>query len=568
MDFLSSGVEHLLVAQKLEHKNDFDGAFTEHVKCIENLLTGLRLHKSSTSSRGGPASKASPKQIEEIRRLLKEEFARAEELKSYLHPNATAPASAKRNATASSSNRVPVSGPKRPPASANSHAASPPNGQRNCCSNGSPVTPSGSASSPSLGSTSKDENPSPKPDTEDKTESTADANLRRAVSEAILSEKPSLTWDDVAGLDEAKSALEEAVVLPNKFPQLFTGKRKAWGAILLFGPPGTGKSFLAKVVAATTASTFFSVSSSTLVSRWLGDSEKMIRELFSLAVERKPSVVFIDEIDSICTARSEGEHESMRRVKTEFMIQMDKALANPGVLVLGATNRPFDLDLAVLRRFQKRILVPLPDSRAREKLLSLSLGEDSASLPDGYLRTLADRLDGFSGADINILVRDVLLQPVREAMRATHFLAVSKSPSRPNHSPITLSSSPIPIPSPSPDSTPKSPSSAPPPPTGSTAASPITEIPDTLYTPCSAETPNAACTSIWDLPKNSLLLTPVQPSHFDATLTKLRPSVSPAEVETFLHWRDQNTPRQPRPLTGKDDAEVAECSVTTEQDNV
>lgn len=146
--------------------------------------------------------------------------------------------------------------------------------------------------------------------------------MKSALSSAIVSEKPNVKWDDVAGLENAKEALKEAVILPAKFPQLFTGKRKPWKGILLYGPPGTGKSYLAKAVATEADSTFFAMSSSDLVSKWQGESERLVKSMFEMAREAKPSIIFIDEIDSLCTARSEGESESSRRIKTEFLVQV------------------------------------------------------------------------------------------------------------------------------------------------------------------------------------------------------------------------------------------------------
>merc|ERR550537_499324 len=121
-----------------------------------------------------------------------------------------------------------------------------------------------------------------------------------------MTEKPNVRWDDVAGLKSAKDALQETVILPTRFPQLFTGKREPWHGILLYGPPGTGKSFLAKAVATEADSTFFSISSSDLVSKWMGESEKLGNNLFAIARERAPSIIFIDEIDALCGARGEG----------------------------------------------------------------------------------------------------------------------------------------------------------------------------------------------------------------------------------------------------------------------
>ena len=126
----------------------------------------------------------------------------------------------------------------------------------------------------------------------------------------------------MAGLDKAKEALKETVILPHRFPQLFVGKRKPFKGILLYGPPGTGKSYLAKAVATEADSTFFSVSSADLVSKWQGESEKLVRNLFEMAREAGKAIIFIDEVDSLCGSRGEGEAESSRRIKTEFLVQM------------------------------------------------------------------------------------------------------------------------------------------------------------------------------------------------------------------------------------------------------
>ncbi|KAK6628746.1 Vacuolar protein sorting-associated protein 4 [Polyplax serrata] len=243
---------------------------------------------------------------------------------------------------------------------------------------------------------------------------------------AIVVEKPSVKWSDVAGLEGAKEALKEAVILPIKFPHLFTGKRIPWKGILLFGPPGTGKSYLAKAVATeANNSTFFSVSSSDLVSKWLGESEKLVKNLFELARQHKPSIIFIDEIDSLCSSRSDNESESARRIKTEFLVQM-QGVGNDmdGILVLGATNIPWVLDSAIRRRFEKRIYIPLPEEPARLTMFKLHLGSTRHTLTDEDLRQLAAQTDGYSGADISIVVRDALMQPVRKVQTATHFVRV------------------------------------------------------------------------------------------------------------------------------------------------
>jgi len=251
------------------------------------------------------------------------------------------------------------------------------------------------------------------------------------LSGAILMETPNIKWTDVAGLDGAKESLKEAVILPVKFPHLFTGKRKPWKGILLFGPPGTGKSFLAKAVATeANNSKFFSISSSDLVSKWLGESEKLVKTLFSLARENKPSIIFIDEVDALCGSRSDNESESSRRIKTEFLVQM-QGVGNDmdGILVLGATNIPWALDSAIRRRFEKRIYIPLPEAPARSTMFSLHLGTTPHSLTEQDLRELGCRTEGYSGADISVVVRDALMQPVRKVQTATHFRRV-RGPSR------------------------------------------------------------------------------------------------------------------------------------------
>ncbi|KAI8323259.1 AAA-domain-containing protein [Martensiomyces pterosporus] len=246
--------------------------------------------------------------------------------------------------------------------------------------------------------------------------------LRQGLEGAILSEKPNVHWEDVAGLDGAKESLKEAVILPIKFPQLFTGKRTPWRGILLYGPPGTGKSYLAKAVATEANSTFYAVSSSDLVSKWMGESERLVKNLFAMARENKPSIIFIDEVDSLCGTRGEGESEASRRIKTEFLVQMN-GVGNDdtGVLVLGATNIPWALDSAIRRRFEKRIFIPLPDPAARARMFQLHIGNTPCTLTQRDYKMLADRTDGYSGSDIAVIVRDALMQPIRKVQLATHF---------------------------------------------------------------------------------------------------------------------------------------------------
>lgn len=260
----------------------------------------------------------------------------------------------------------------------------------------------------------------------DKDEEDADSKkLRGQLTGAILTDKPNVKWEDVAGLDAAKEALKEAVILPIKFPHLFQGKRQPWKGILLYGPPGTGKSYLAKAVATEANSTFFSVSSSDLVSKWMGESERLVKQLFNMARENKPAIIFIDEVDALCGPRGEGESEASRRIKTELLVQMDGVgKDSKGVLILGATNIPWQLDAAIRRRFQRRVHISLPDKPARMRMFELAVGDTKCEMTQQDYKALADLSEGYSGSDISIAVQDALMQPVRKIQTATHYKKV------------------------------------------------------------------------------------------------------------------------------------------------
>ncbi|CCH61145.1 hypothetical protein TBLA_0E00840 [Henningerozyma blattae CBS 6284] len=259
---------------------------------------------------------------------------------------------------------------------------------------------------------------------DDDTEDTK--KLKGALSAAILTEKPNVRWEDVAGLDSAKEALKEAVILPVKFPHLFKGNRKPTTGILLYGPPGTGKSYLAKAVATEANSTFFSISSSDLVSKWMGESERLVKNLFNMARENKPSIIFIDEVDALTGQRGEGESEASRRIKTELLVQMN-GVGNDsqGVLILGATNIPWQLDSAIRRRFEKRIYIPLPDLSARTTMFEINVSDTPCTLSKEDYRMLGQMTEGYSGSDIAVAVKDALMEPVRKIQSATHFKDLS-----------------------------------------------------------------------------------------------------------------------------------------------
>ncbi|EFX00795.1 aaa family ATPase [Grosmannia clavigera kw1407] len=236
-------------------------------------------------------------------------------------------------------------------------------------------------------------------------------------------------WSDIAGLEPAKKALREAVVYPFLRPDLFMGLREPATGMLLFGPPGTGKTMLARAVATESRSTFFSISASSLTSKYLGESEKLVRALFVLAKTLAPSIIFVDEIDSILSQRSgSGEHEATRRIKTEFLIQWsdlqraaagreDKDAARNGdasrVLVLAATNLPWAIDEAARRRFVRRQYIPLPEAETRAVQLQTLLGQQKHNLGDDDIHKLVTLTDGFSGSDITALAKDAAMGPLR-----------------------------------------------------------------------------------------------------------------------------------------------------------
>lgn len=243
-----------------------------------------------------------------------------------------------------------------------------------------------------------------------------DPKLLEIIESVIVDRSPAVRWDDVAGLAKAKQALKEMVILPTQRSDLFTGLRKPPRGLLLFGPPGNGKTMLAKAVASECTATFFSIAASSLTSKWVGEGEKLMKALFSVAVARKPSVIFIDEIDSIMSARSATEHEASRRLKSEFLIQFDGVMSNPDdrVIIMGATNRPQELDDAVLRRLVKRIYVPLPDADVRRVLLRHQLKGQAFSLPGTELEKLVNETDGYSGSDLQALCEEAAMMPIRE----------------------------------------------------------------------------------------------------------------------------------------------------------
>ncbi|XP_038834926.1 spastin-like isoform X2 [Salvelinus namaycush] len=243
-----------------------------------------------------------------------------------------------------------------------------------------------------------------------------DSKLANLILSEIVDSGSSVRFEDVAGQELAKQALQEIVILPALRPELFTGLRAPARGLLLFGPPGNGKTMLAKAVAMESNATFFNISAASLTSKYVGEGEKLVRALFAVARELQPSIIFIDEIDSLLCERREGEHDASRRLKTEFLIEFDgvQSGGDERVLVMGATNRPQELDEAVLRRFAKRVYVALPTEETRLKLVKNLLEKHGNPLAQKELSQLARMTEGYSGSDLNSLAKDASLGPIRE----------------------------------------------------------------------------------------------------------------------------------------------------------
>jgi SpoVK/Ycf46/Vps4 family AAA+-type ATPase len=247
---------------------------------------------------------------------------------------------------------------------------------------------------------------------------------RKLLSEGVVvpAEEVGVKFDDIGALDSVKEVLQEVVMLPLRRPGLFRKGNLAvpTKGVLLFGLPGTGKTLSAKAVATEAGANFINITMSSITSKWFGEGEKYVRAVFTLARKLSPAVIYVDEVDSMLGRRERpGEHEAMRKIKNEFMLQWDGLRSTDAdrVLVLGSTNRPFDLDDAVLRRFPRRLMVDLPDSGSRARILK-KITEKEELAADVDLEALAETLDGYSGSDLRNLCVSAAMEPVREILAA------------------------------------------------------------------------------------------------------------------------------------------------------
>ncbi|KCZ77060.1 hypothetical protein H311_01934 [Anncaliia algerae PRA109] len=251
---------------------------------------------------------------------------------------------------------------------------------------------------------------------DENTEEIVENYLIERIKSEIIDNKQDIKWSDVVGLELVKKNINEIVLWPMQRPDLFKGLRGPPKGLLLFGPPGTGKTMIGKCIANEVNATFFSISSSSLTSKWVGEGEKMVRALFYLARKMQPSVIFVDEIDSLLSQRQENENEGTRRIKTEFLVQFDGVGTDSEdkILLIGATNRPQEIDEAARRRLVKRIYVPLPKKNARMLMIRNLLHDLKNNLSESDLETVAEKTEGYSGSDMFNLCREASLEPLRE----------------------------------------------------------------------------------------------------------------------------------------------------------
>ncbi|XP_044739940.1 protein SUPPRESSOR OF K(+) TRANSPORT GROWTH DEFECT 1-like [Chrysoperla carnea] len=258
------------------------------------------------------------------------------------------------------------------------------------------------------------------------TENCSRNTLQKTENDSLLkslqSEPVSQGLSDVVGLIEVKQVLKEALVYPIKFPQIFTGSRKPWTRILLYGPPGTGKTFISNAVAVDVGASFYNISSVHLLSKYIGESEKLIHELFAqLRKSQNQNVVLIDEIDSLCKTRISDEADHTRRIKTQLLTEFQNLNDSKTVLIC-TTNCPWDIDAAFMRRFQRKIYVPLPNTDERLEILRKHLTGTSTNITTSEWETIIKSTHGYSGSDLEIVSNYVLYEPVKDLENGTHWI--------------------------------------------------------------------------------------------------------------------------------------------------
>ncbi|KAH9018130.1 AAA-domain-containing protein [Lactarius hengduanensis] len=246
---------------------------------------------------------------------------------------------------------------------------------------------------------------------------------QRIASGVIHPDDIDVRLTDIGGLEEIISWLRQSVIIPFLRPRLYRSSSALVTApkgLLLHGPPGCGKTMLAKALAKESGATFINITPSMLLDKSIGESNKLVAGLFSLARKMQPSIIFIDEIDSILRKRSEDDHEVTAMMKAELMTLWDGLLSgSDGILILGTTNRIQDIDPAFLRRMPDKFPIPLPGAAQRERILALLL-RDVPRAPNFPIRVLAECLKGKSGSDLKDLCRSAAMLPVHEFVRQVY----------------------------------------------------------------------------------------------------------------------------------------------------
>lgn len=267
-------------------------------------------------------------------------------------------------------------------------------------------------------------------------------------SHLVVPDDITVSWNNIAGLDAVIDELRESVVLPIRHRHLFTNSQ-LWQApkgVLLHGPPGCGKTLIAKATAKEAGMRFINLDVAMLTDKWYGESQKLASAVFSLAAKLQPCIVFIDEIDSFLRSRNTHDHEATAMMKTQFMMLWDGLSTEAGstVIVMGATNRPQDLDKAILRRMPAQFHVGLPNDEQRSKILHLVLDTETVH-EDVDLNRLSKLTNGFSGSDLRELCRNASVYRIREFMKSVGKNSSGSSDSETAAAGNSLVESPPPI---------------------------------------------------------------------------------------------------------------------------
>ena len=253
----------------------------------------------------------------------------------------------------------------------------------------------------------------------------------------IIKENSYIKLEDIIGLEKVKEALKEQVISPIKYPKQFQEKQKRLKSILIYGPPGTGKTLLSKAIAAELEGNFFYILACNIITHWHeSDPEKMIKNLFELARKKKPSVIFIDEIDCIINEKSYYYNDTIRKIKNELILQMKNIENNDeNIIVLGSTNIPWTLDHDIINKFQEKMHISLPDGDSRKKLIELYLKDITHTLTDQQIEYLAQNTKDFSGGDIYNLVQEAYYEPIKKYINHEYFKKIQGNGNQFNYIP-------------------------------------------------------------------------------------------------------------------------------------